>query len=82
VLDSGLFLPHVVLANPGLAGGWPNPGGKDSDRGGFARAVGAKKAENLSGNNVERKSVEGGDLGLWLLTAFGIGTRNKTTRRG
>jgi hypothetical protein len=78
-LDLGRFLPHVVLANPGVPRGWPHTGGEDSDGGGFAGAVWAQKAENLSGQNLERKSVEGRDLRLRLLPAFGIGARNKTT---
>ena len=79
VLDSGLFFPHVVLANPGLARRWPHPGGQDTDRGGFARAVGAKQAENLSRKNFQRKPVERRNLDLRLLPAFRIGARNKAS---
>ena len=62
VLDLRLLLPHVVLADPGLAGRRPHAGGQDSDGGGFARAVWTKKAENFSRKNFQRKSVEGGNL--------------------
>src|SRR5208282_6801247 len=81
VLDPSLFLPHIVLANPSLAGSWPYPRGQDSDRGGFARAIGAEESENFSGKNLQRKSVEGGNLGLGLLATFGIGAGNETARR-
>jgi hypothetical protein len=79
VLDLGLLLPHVVFANPGLAGGWAYPSSQDSDRGGFARAVRAKKAEDLSGKDFKRKAVESRNLGLRLLPAFRLGAPNQTT---
>src|SRR5271156_3052155 len=79
MLDPGLFLPDLMLANPGLAGRWPHASSQHSDRGGFARAVWTKKAENLSGKNLERKSVKSRNLCLRLLPAFRIGARHKTT---
>src|SRR5208337_427639 len=65
--DRDLFLPDVVLANPGLPAGWPHARGEDSHCRGLAGAIGPQQAENFARGNVQRQTVEGDDLRLRLL---------------
>jgi hypothetical protein len=66
-LDCHLLLPNVELANPRLSAGGTNAGGENPHRRGLARAVGPKKAENLSRSDLERQAVERRNLSFGLL---------------
>ena len=47
---------------PRRAAGRANAHSQNADSGGFARAIGSKKAEDLSGRNVKINAIEGYDL--------------------
>src|ERR1700722_2890879 len=86
MLHPCLLLPHIVVADPGLARRRPHAGGQNSHGGRLACAVRPEQSENLSRRDLERKSIERRNLRLRLLRAFCIGTRNETSasaqRRG
>ena len=63
-LGGDLFLPDVVGADPGLAGGGADARGEDAHRGGLAGAVGAQQAEDFASADFERDAVQGDDFGL------------------
>ncbi len=69
-LDRDLLLPHIVLANPRLAAGWPHARRENSDRRRFARAVWSEQAENFPGQDFERNAVQRNDLRLGLLVSL------------
>ena len=52
---------HVVARDEGRAGGWAEEGGEDADEGGLAGAVGAEKAVDLAGVDLEVEVVDGAD---------------------
>src|SRR3984957_2617498 len=68
--DRDLFPPHIVLANPCLAAGWPYARGEDSHRSRFARAIRPQQTKNFTGQNLQRQSIEGNDFRLRRFLAF------------
>ncbi len=81
-LDGDLLLPDVVFADERLAAGGTDACRKNADGCGLAGAVGAEKAEDFPGQDIEGDSIERDDF---RLGQFALGLRRaerETPRAG